>query len=1055
MHGEEEAGLRLRALELQGFKSFPDHTILTFDHPVTAIVGPNGSGKSNLSDAIRWVLGEQSARTLRGDKMEDVIFSGAQIRQRLGVAQVTLRLDDCGDLLPGGGEEIAVTRRYYRSGESEYLLNGKTVRLRDVNELFMDTGLGQEGYALIGQGKIDAILSAKSTQRREIFEEAAGISHCRHQKEETQRKLERTQENLTRVADKLEELELQRGPLQAQAEQAQRFLALREELRTLEISLWMDQLDRQRAHSRKLQTDRAAAQASLDACTQETDRLYAESERLLQALREQEARGEQLRQRLQAVRQQAEDSRRQLALLRERIRTGDETAARLREDLAQQETHAARLTEEQTRQEERLAQLKTQERRRAEAIAQAEERLARTRAEKRQAGAAWQETLRREREALAALHRQEKTAEERWMASRMEEQTLSARLRLLGEMADHLEGYAKGVKTAMTAVRRGELTGVLGPVGQLFQVESRYTVALETALGGAMQDLLVEDEAAGKAVLRLVKRRDGGRVTCRPLTALRPSALREEGLENAPGFLAIAADLVDCPTQVRPAAQSLLGRTVVVDDLDHGTALAKARRYRFPVVTLDGEILRPGGAMTGGSVNRRGGILSRGAEEAALSQKLAQARQRLAEHQTALEQARNAHRTAAQALDEKQARGPDETAELTRRQQAQEDDLRAQREAWATLQGSLTAFAPLLAQLRQQRDAADRDHRRQEETLTHAARQKEIWTAEIHSLETALTDLDQQAARLEAQTGQATQDKFDLEKRRADTDRAARTQNDLQLRLQREAGAAEQKVLQARAEENRLLDRLWDTYGVTHQGAETIRQEISDAGQAQRQCGRLKNELAALGNVNLGAVEEFQRVQERWQYLTDQKNDVETARRELEQVIDGITREMDQRFRDAFAKIQTAFAETFSRLFGGGQGTLALEDERDTLHCGIDIQAQPPGKKQRSISLLSGGERSLVAIALYFAILQVRPTPFCVMDEIEAALDEANGARFTRHLREQAGQTQFLLITHRRETMEAADVLYGVTMERQGVSRVLKLDLDQAERLLGTGTKQA
>lgn len=1050
MHGKEEAGLRLCALELQGFKSFPDHTVLTFDHPVTAIVGPNGSGKSNLSDAIRWVLGEQSARTLRGDRMEDVIFSGAQIRQRLGVAHVTLRLDDCGDLLPGGGEEIAVTRRYYRSGESEYLLNGKTVRLRDVNELFMDTGLGQEGYALIGQGKIDAILSAKSTQRREIFEEAAGISHCRHQKEEAQRKLERTQENLTRVADKLEELELQRGPLQAQAEQAQRFLALRDELRTLEISLWMDQLDKQRLQNRKLQADRAAAQASLDACTKETDRLYAESERLLHDLRDQEAQGEHVRERLQAVRQQAEDSRRQCTVLRECIRTGDETARRLREDLAQQETRTARLTEDQQRQEERLAQLKKQERNRAEAITQAEAQLAETRAQTREASAAWQEVLRRDREALAALREQERTAEERWMACRMEEQTLSTRARLLGEMASHLEGYAKGVKTAMTAVRRGELTGVLGPVGQLFHVESRYTVALETALGGAMQDLLVEDEAAGKAVLRLVKRRDGGRVTCRPLTALRPNELREEGVEHAPGFLAIAAELVGCDERVRPAAQSLLGRTVVVDDLDHGTALAKARRYRFPVVTLDGEILRPGGAMTGGSVNRKGGILSRGAEEAALSQALEQARKRLAESQAMLEQARQASRAAARVLDEKQASGPEETAELTRRQQAQEEKLRAQREEWASLQGTLTAFAPLLAQLRQQLDTADRDKTRQEEELTFSTRQKEIWTAEIHQLETALTDLDQQAERLTAQVEQATRDKFALEKRRADTDRTAREQNELQLRLQREAGAAEQKVLQAGAEENRLLDRLWDTYGMTHQGAQAIRQDIPDAGQAQRQCGRLKNDIAALGHVNLGAVEEFQRVEARWQYLTDQKNDVETAQRELEGVIDGITREMDQRFRQEFARIQAAFGETFAQLFGGGQGTLALEDEKDALYCGIDIQAQPPGKKPRSISLLSGGERALVAMALYFAILRVRPTPFCVMDEIEAALDEANGTRFTRALRDMAQETQFLLITHRRETMEAADVLYGVTMERQGVSRVLKLDLDQAERLLGT-----
>ena len=368
-----------------------------------------------------------------------------------------------------------------------------------------------------------------------------------------------------------------------------------------------------------------------------------------------------------------------MTLRRERLRTGDETARRLRDELAQQEARTAHLQEEQTRQEDRLAQLQKQERKRAEAIARTEERLARTRTQARQAQAAWQETLRREREALAARHREEQAAEEAWMACRLEAHTLAARKKLLGDLASQLEGYARGVKTAMTAARRGELTGVLGPVGQLFHVESRYTVALETALGGAMQDLLVEDEQAGKAVLRLVKRRDGGRVTCRPLTALRPNPLREEGLEEAPGFLAVAAELVDCDERVRPAAQSLLGRTVVVDDLDHGTALAKARRYRFPVVTLDGEILRPGGAMTGGSVSRRGGILSRGAEEAALREKLAQAQERLAEAQHTLEHARQARQLAAQTLDRRQANGPDETIEWTRRQQAQEEDLRAQR----------------------------------------------------------------------------------------------------------------------------------------------------------------------------------------------------------------------------------------------------------------------------------------------------------------------------------------------------------------------------------------
>ena len=617
-------------------------------------------------------------------------------------------------------------------------------------------------------------------------------------------------------------------------------------------------------------------------------------------------------------------------------------------------------------------------------------------------------------------------------------------------MARHYEGYAKGVKTAMAAARQGTLRGVIGPVGEQFHVAAPYTVALETALGGAMQNLLVEDEAAGKAVLRLVKQRDGGRITCLPLTALRLAQLREEGLEQEPGYLAVAADLVDCDPRLRPAAQALLGRTVVVDHLDHGVALARARRYRFPVVTLEGEILRPGGSMTGGSVQRTGGLLTRGAEEADLAGRLAKAQQALAQGEEQLRAARQQVRQASEALEAKQAAGPPQDTTLIQQAQAQEEPLRARREELAALQGTLGAFAPLLDQLQRQRDNAQADRARQ-------AAQLQRWTAENQSLTEEIATLEQEIAALE-QTGQtlaaqgeaSLQAKRALDQARAENDRAARQANDTQLRLQRECGALEQKKLQANLEEKRLLDRLWDTYGLTHQAALALRQPVEDPAQAQRKTAQLNRAIQALGTVNLGALEEYQRVEERCRYLTDQKTDVETARQELEGVIDGITREMETIFRREFAKVQAAFAQTFADLFGGGRGTLALEDENDVLRCGIDIQVQPPGKTLRSISLLSGGERSLVAIALYFAILKVHPTPFCVMDEIEAALDEANGARFIRYLGKVAGQTQFLLITHRRETMEAADVLYGVTMERQGVSRVLKLDLRQAEELLGS-----
>ena len=1037
-------------MELQGFKSFPDKTVLSFARPITAIVGPNGSGKSNLSDAIRWVLGEQSAKSLRGSRMEDVIFGGAQARKRQGFAQVTLTLEGCQDLLPDGGEEAAVTRRYYRSGESEYYINGKAVRLRDVNELFMDTGLGQEGYALIGQGKIDEILSAKSTQRREIFEEAAGISHCRHQKEETQRKLERTEENLLRIGDKLEEQELQREPLRAQAEKARQYLDLREELRQLEISLWMDQLDRQRALGETFSADLAAARQRLAACTQEADRLYARAEELLLTLQEHSAQGEDLARQVRDNETQRQEGRQRLALGKDRLRANAAGAQRTQEDLDQQHGRRESLKEELDRQQAQLAQLTDQEAQLRQDLGRAQGELEALQAQAADRTAAWQAEVRRAQETLAACRRQEAQAEEAWMALRMEEGALAQRHKLLQEMAQHYEGYGKGVKTAMTALDRGELKGVLGPVGQLFQTDSRYTVALETALGGAMQNLLVEDEQAGKAVLRLVKQREGGRVTCLPLTALRPALLREEGIEEEPGYLAVASALVRCPERVRPAAAALLGRTVVVDTLDHGVALAKARRWRFPVVTLDGEILRPGGAMTGGSINRKGGILSRGAEEAALEKQRRQARQAVEAGAARLEQARQAAAQAAQDLEARQKAGPLSSEKLAEARQAGESRLYALREELAALQGTKRAFGPLLAQLRAQWERAGEDRARQEALLENLDQENQELQREIARLEEQDRTLAAAGAALTAQQEENARKKLALEKERADLDRASRARGDEQLELQRQAAALEQKKLQASMEEKRLLDRLWDTYGMTHQGALAVLQPVQDPEKAQRRAAQLTGAIRAMGTVNLGAMEEFARIEERYRYFHDQKTDVETARRELEGIIGEITQEMEEIFRREFAKIQQAFTQTFADLFGGGQGTLALEDEEDVLHCGIDIRVQPPGKTLRTISLLSGGERSLVAIALYFAILRVHPTPFCVVDEIEAALDEANGARFIRYLCQVAHQTQFLLITHRRETMEAADVLYGVTMERQGVSRVLKLDLDQAEALLGS-----
>jgi len=793
----------------------------------------------------------------------------------------------------------------------------------------------------------------------------------------------------------------------------------------------------------------ATARQELESCSVQADQLYAKGETLLQQLRDQQAQAEALRAQFQDNEAQLRDNRQRVELLRDRVRANEAGAQRTQADLAQQQSRRQALEADLARQQVQLIQLRAQEdalQTRMEAV---RKDLEDTRAQLRQADSAWQAALRRDREELAECRRREREAEEAWMALRMQEHTLGSRAKLLEEMVQHYEGYGKGVKTAMEEVRRGNLRGVFGPVGELFRVPPRDTVALETALGGAMQNLLVEDEQAGKAVLRLVKQREGGRVTCLPLTALRPAVLREEGLEREPGYLAVAAELVSCEEVLRPAVNALLGRTVVVDHLDHGVQLAKARHYRFPVVTLEGEILRPGGSMTGGSVNRRGGLLSRGAEEEVLRVQWAQARQAAAQGGEVLERARRETQRAAEVLEARQSAGPTPPETLLRSQNDQEETLRTLGEELASLRGTMGAFSPLLAQLRHQLRTAEADQARQDGLLRDTVQQTQALEKEIAQREDKVETLEAARRALSVQLEQSTGQKLALERARVENDRAARAQNDLQLRLQRETGVLEQRKLQAGMEEKTppgpAVGHLWhDPPG----GAGGPGSPVEDAAQAQRRTVQLNQAIQALGTVNLGAVEEFQRVEERYGYLKDQKNDVETAQRELEGVIQEITQEMEAIFRREFARIQAAFSQTFADLFGGGQGTLSLEDETDVLRCGIEIRAQPPGKTLRAISLLSGGERSLVAIALYFAILKIHPTPFCVVDEIEAALDEANGARFIRYLRAVASETQFLLITHRRETMEAADVLYGVTMERQGVSRVLKLDLHQAEALL-------
>ena len=1168
----------LKALMLQGFKSFPEKTVLTFDQSITAIVGPNGSGKSNLSDAVRWVMGEQSTRALRGGRMEDVIFGGTAKRRQTGYAQVSLVLDNSDHRLPREENEIMVTRRYYRSGESEYYINRDAVRLKDVSELFMDTGLGREGYAIIGQGRIDEILSQRSTDRREVFEEAAGISRFRHRKEEAQRKLERTDENLLRVNDKVDELELQLEPLRVQRDKAKKYLTLRDELRGLEIAVWLDSLEHIRAGVIQLETDLQSTTAQRDGAKTAQEAAYADAEDCARQMQEQDVTADGLRRQEQQRQEQAGALESAVAVLNSSIAHNDESARRIRADLQQQEGRedslAAQIAQRKDRLEEIEGQLsagsqaiqvqreKVEENaksagqleqelerlRDSQALAQAD--AADARALRSALAAAAQEVLDRDgavRRELAELEEQSANAEaqlaqaqreqdeakqsldqgrnaaqgyalleekrrkkaegckEAHMKAQMEENALAARIRLLSDMERQREGFSRAVKLVMDQADRGILKGVHGPVAGLVKAPDRVALAIETALGGAMQNIVVDREEDGKAVIQFLKRREGGRATILPIATIRPHTLREgEALSRQPGFVGVADRLVSFDRRYQNIFSNLLGRVAVMEDLDH--AIAAARKF---------------GSMTGGSAVKGAGILSRANEleqlegkRAELAEHTAQWARQLADAQREAAAAAYQRQTAQEQLREFEnavllaqgriQRSQGEKNELERRQtalrgeleqlqarsakidadakaaqarltqlegaaqdsqsaQVQQDrrrsDLKTQAEALTAELSRLTAAQAALEAEREATQAGLRELEALRESLAGDRAQSQSLVAEyetknqgfskeIEEKQNALAALREESRQCAQQLEVLNAARLELEARRVRATRESQTRSDELLRLEAEVSRLSQKKSAAAMEEKQLLDKLWETSGLSHEAARRQRQELTSIPAANRRIGELKRAISALGQVNVGAVEEFDRVNQRYTYLTGQRDDVERARRELERIISGLTGEMKAIFQREFALIDQAFGQTFVELFGGGKARLELEDPNDVLNCGIDIKVQPPGKALKTITLLSGGEKAFVAIALYFAILKVRPTPFVVMDEIEAALDDNNVARFAQYMRAMADRTQFIVITHRRGTMEEADALYGVTMQEQGVSRMLSLNLNEMEREL-------
>lgn len=1187
--------MKLKAVEMQGFKSFPDRTKLTFDDGITVIVGPNGSGKSNISDAIKWVFGEQSVKSLRGAKMEDVIFGGSASRKPTGFAWVSLFIDNTDRSIDIDTDEVVITRRLYRSGESEYRINNNPVRLKDINETFMDTGLGRDGYSVIEQGKIAEIVSAKSTQRREIFEEAAGISKFRYRKTEAERKLTQAEDNLIRLRDIMQELEDRVGPLKAQSEKAKQYVVLAEEKKSLEISLWLEQLAKLGRQMAELEdktllaaNDRTTAQKRLEEIERETEEIQQKTQELnlyiehkRDRIREWETAISEAKVNA-AVKQNTvthnEDTIRELQDEWERsmLSAGEleEKLTGLREDCAllqkEAEETAHRWEESQKaleakRQEER--RLATEQSALALQKQELQENIHRAELSAETAGTLAEETVDR----LEALRGQAKNKDEnltrlreelaghRAFAEELREQLESLqnskngylfklksrsdkiaevesrqrnseklageklqRAQVLTDLEKNYESFNNSVKFVMKQAGAGALRGVIGPVSALIRTENRYSTAVEIALGAAIQNIVVQDETAAKRAIALLKERGAGRATFLPLTNIRANPIRESDLSGRGGYVGLASELVQCEERYRAVMDSLLGRTVVAEDIDAAAAIAKAYGYRYRAVTLDGQVVNAGGSLTGGSVNKNASILSRRGEIDALTAEAKKYAAQVEELETQLTELRREADTIRAtvegiAAEEKTARedlisaqtlvsrltASTEEAEQLNEQALREydeltarvEELRKQKITGGELVKKLTEEVARLNRMDVESTAA---HTALTEAIEEAARQvtdlqmeaitrrKDCEAAQsvIAQLENqqsgseaALTELRQKQEQLQKEneairaeieeiTAGAAGGGSEIETLRRDIKEADGQKDTLEARrsiltresgdaiTKREAAASELVRLQEKSEamqeqQNGISTKMWEEYELTRSEAAETAIPLEDVPAAQKRLTELRGRIRGLGAVNVAAIEEYEEVSGRYRFMKEQIDDAENAKKELTRLIAELSAKMSAIFTERFAGINRHFGEIFRELFGGGHAELRLTDATDPLETGIEIIVQPPGKIIKNLSALSGGEQAFVAICIYFAILRVNPAPFVLIDEIEAALDDVNVGKFAAYLHRMTDHTQFISITHRRGTMEQGDVLYGVTMEEEGISKLLRLDVAEMEKKFG------
>ena len=1185
----------LRTLEMQGFKSFPDKTELTFGKGITAVVGPNGSGKSNISDAVRWVLGETSTKSLRGSKMEDVIFGGTSARKPLGFAQVVLTLDNSDNSLKDKGEIVTVSRRYYRSGESEYKIDGEIVRRKDIHELFMDTGLGADGYSMVGQGKIDSIISAKNEDRRELFEEAAGISRFRHKRKDAERRLEQAQENLVRLLDILGELESRVGPLKTQSEKAKKFLEFSDEKKTLEIGVWLSKINKFTNELRMQEHKIDAANVSYEQCNTELENIESEIESVLAKITEINLEIEQSRSGVAAFEEEAVRKEGEIQVLNATLDHNNETIERLKNDISaaddtglsideqiaakhafieendakSQAKHielqavtnelnkiisdnddisgqSSQLTKELADLTLKLSDCKVKC---SQAVSSIEEIKSRLSAidetvqsvdkEIETASAQKQETednitFIKERIAeyensmdgyrLKLKNKTEKgekiKADYDKLVRSLEEKQSKARM--LSDLEKNMEGFAGSVKAVMRQSASKALSGINGTLAQLISVDNDYSTAVEVALGAAMQNIVVDNEADAKRAINYLKQNNQGRATFLPVSAIKPRYIDEKNLDDNFGFVDIAANLVDCDAKYKNIVSNLLGRVMIVEDIDCAIGISKRYNNKYKIVTLDGQVMNPGGSMTGGSRSRGAGILSRAnmidelnaeaekikaqVDEIAQSYKKAMEEANLAaadvqgsdaDLRNAKEELIRAEGDDKLASDKLKSLGDRKAALISEKKNAdgrimlfEEADKKASRESDAVqnqindVEAKLGEISNGVDELTQKRETV---RKRSEEinlelvTLakdteaaklavdelelrksTQSDRVKSItdeieqYEAKNQNLMLSISDVQSTVNELRAKAksaDDAIRDRItyrdNCEKRNVELRTEEKTKTSDREKLSAELVRLEERKNNMQKEFDDLNDMLFEQYELTRPEAEALGIVIENMAEAKKRLHEIKVAIRALGSINVGAIEEYKEVSERYEFLKEQIGDIEKSKSELQNIIEDLTSSMSEKFLTQFKKINEEFKVSFADFFGGGKGELILEEPDNCLESAIEIKIQPPGKSVQNINLFSGGEKSLAAMALLFSVLKVTPSPFCIYDEVEAALDDVNVERFAKYMRKMTDKTQFISITHRRGTMEEADVLYGVTMQEKGVSKLLELQSAELAAKMG------